>query len=246
LGKTNLKYEKMKKILLMLVFLPSMLLGQTDIETIQNQIKDLEESVKLQTVELSKLKSTLKELELKKSIENKGKSFNVSTKTIKSGYLFSEAYALADKLIKIPAHVSITVNKFHDTNWWVVTYGDKTGYMLDYCFEVTTEVEKIRKGTMPAYEFANFEREQKQKTASAAKEKQRKERILREYGKVEGEKVLKGVVWIGMSDSQAYDSWGAPKDINRTTSAYGKKEQWVYDNNQYLYFKDGKLTTIQN
>lgn len=41
------------------------------------------------------------------------------------------------------------------------------------------------------------------------------------------------------------ESWGNPNDINRTISSYGVHEQWCYDD-AYLYFEDGKLTTIQD
>jgi len=40
-------------------------------------------------------------------------------------------------------------------------------------------------------------------------------------------------------------NWGAPKDINTTTTAAGVREQWVYGLRRYLYFDNGKLTAIQ-
>ena len=40
--------------------------------------------------------------------------------------------------------------------------------------------------------------------------------------------------------------WGAPRGKNRTITAFGVREQWVYDNNHYLYFENGKLVAIQN
>lgn len=51
---------------------------------------------------------------------------------------------------------------------------------------------------------------------------------------------------IGMTQQEVLNSnWGKPKDINKTTTAYGTSEQWVYDEYKYLYFEDGLLTTIQ-
>jgi hypothetical protein len=41
-------------------------------------------------------------------------------------------------------------------------------------------------------------------------------------------------------------SWGKPKSVNRTTTGYGVREQWVYGDGNYLYFENGKLTAIQN
>ena len=50
---------------------------------------------------------------------------------------------------------------------------------------------------------------------------------------------------IGMTQKQAEASrWGAPDSINSTMDASGVREQWVYGNN-YLYFKNGRLTSIQ-
>ncbi|WP_332276133.1 hypothetical protein [Bacillus subtilis] len=55
-------------------------------------------------------------------------------------------------------------------------------------------------------------------------------------------------IQIGMSKSDVLllDDWGKPLDVNKTTTAYGTNEQWIYSGNRYLYFDDGELTTIQD
>lgn len=60
--------------------------------------------------------------------------------------------------------------------------------------------------------------------------------------------VVCGRVQIGMTKEQALAGWGRPREINRTTSAYGTREQWVYGRfgGGYLYFEDDRLTTVQN
>ena len=60
--------------------------------------------------------------------------------------------------------------------------------------------------------------------------------------------VVCGRVHIGMTREQAIAGWGRPRDINRTTASYGVHEQWVYGEygSGYLYFEDGRLTTVQN
>ena len=51
---------------------------------------------------------------------------------------------------------------------------------------------------------------------------------------------------VGMTESEVYAStWGAPKKINRTETAYGVREQWVYDEG-YIYLEDGRVTSIQD
>lgn len=42
------------------------------------------------------------------------------------------------------------------------------------------------------------------------------------------------------------EDWGKPKDVNKTKTAYGTNEQWIYSGNRYLYFDDGELTAIQD
>jgi len=57
---------------------------------------------------------------------------------------------------------------------------------------------------------------------------------------------------IGMTPEQVTTetNWGHPTHVNRTITAAGVREQWVYRNaanrSQYLYFVNGKLTAIQN
>lgn len=54
-------------------------------------------------------------------------------------------------------------------------------------------------------------------------------------------------VSIGMTQEEVLQSsWGKPEDINRSTYSFGVHEQWVYGGGNYLYFENGKLTSIQN
>jgi hypothetical protein len=65
--------------------------------------------------------------------------------------------------------------------------------------------------------------------------------------KAEKARKKKEGVHIGMSEQDVLDSaWGRPNHINRTTNAYGTREQWVYGGRNYLYFKNGELVSIQN
>lgn len=52
---------------------------------------------------------------------------------------------------------------------------------------------------------------------------------------------------IGMTAAQVKNntSWGSPRYVKTTTTKHGTREQWVYEDYQYLYFDNGKLTTIQ-
>lgn len=51
---------------------------------------------------------------------------------------------------------------------------------------------------------------------------------------------------IGMTaDEVRKSTWGNPSKINKTTIAYGVREQWIYSLNRYIYLEDGIVTAIQ-
>ena len=58
--------------------------------------------------------------------------------------------------------------------------------------------------------------------------------------------IQEGRVVVGMTACGAIAAWGRPQDINKTTTARGTREQWVYGGRNYLYFTDGRLDAIQN
>lgn len=76
--------------------------------------------------------------------------------------------------------------------------------------------------------------------------KVREKNIIKKYGKYYGNLILQKKVVIGMNENMVIESWGRPEDINRTIGSFGVHEQWVYDGGNYLYFENGKLTTIQD
>lgn len=51
---------------------------------------------------------------------------------------------------------------------------------------------------------------------------------------------------IGMTTSElSASTWGNPKDKNKTTTANGVSEQWVYGSGRYVYLDNGVVTAIQ-
>ena len=54
-----------------------------------------------------------------------------------------------------------------------------------------------------------------------------------------------GAVTAGMSAAQVRQVWGPPVRINKTVSAGGVSEQWVYSNGQYLYLTRGLVSAMQ-
>ena len=70
--------------------------------------------------------------------------------------------------------------------------------------------------------------------------------IIKKYGKYYGKLIIEGKVVLGMTKAMCEEAWGKPKDINVSIGSWGRHEQWVYDGYNYLYFENGKLTSIQN
>ena len=64
-------------------------------------------------------------------------------------------------------------------------------------------------------------------------------RYKQKYGNSNWIKILKREIVTGFTEEMARLSWGEPEEINRTS--YG--DPWIYDG-QYLYFKNGKLTSF--
>jgi hypothetical protein len=69
---------------------------------------------------------------------------------------------------------------------------------------------------------------------------------VKKYGPVNGEKVAKGLIWIGMTEQMLIDSWGQPEDINASVTRYGSRKQYVYGSGQYVYVENGIVDSWQN
>lgn len=67
----------------------------------------------------------------------------------------------------------------------------------------------------------------------------------KKYGTEAFNKVLKNIIWVGMTKELCILAWGEPRSKNETVFEGGKREQWVYSDS-YLYFKNGVLSAIQD
>lgn len=90
------------------------------------------------------------------------------------------------------------------------------------------------------------EEKRKREAEWAENDRQFRNDCIKEFGSKYGNYIADGKVVIGMTEKMCRTAWGNPRDINTTTTSYGKREQWVYSLKHYLYFENGKLTAIQN
>ena len=53
-------------------------------------------------------------------------------------------------------------------------------------------------------------------------------------------------IQLGMSSCEAVSAWYRPQSVNRTVTAHGESEQWVYSRGQYVYLDGGFVTGFQD
>jgi hypothetical protein len=90
------------------------------------------------------------------------------------------------------------------------------------------------------------------KEAAARKQKAEREasirRLCREYApRPDCEATITaGKVWVGAPAELAFLAWGKPKRVNKTTTAFGTAETWIYGGSNFLYIVNGKVNQIHN
>lgn len=57
--------------------------------------------------------------------------------------------------------------------------------------------------------------------------------------------IAKKSVIVGMTMEEVVKAWGKPERRNTSGGAGGSREQWVFEDDSYLYFKDGRLVSWQ-
>ncbi len=92
---------------------------------------------------------------------------------------------------------------------------------------------------------AKAEEEQAKAKERKEREQQRIQILVDKYGQSNVNLARQGKVKVGWNKELCKEAWGEPREVNKTTTAYGVHEQWVYYGNRYLYFDNGVLTTIQ-
>lgn len=97
-----------------------------------------------------------------------------------------------------------------------------------------------------ALEKERIAKEEAEKQA-AINRKLRLQNLTKKFGAAIAKTIIRNEVEIGMSKEMVIESWGYPSGgVNKTIGAWGTHEQWVYGSRQYLYFQNGRLTTIQS
>lgn len=83
------------------------------------------------------------------------------------------------------------------------------------------------------------------KAVAAALIRRRAQLLARGWTAAIVDDVLSRRISIGMTAEVAIESWGRPNSVNRTITAAGTSEQWVYGSRSYIYLANGRVTAIQ-
>lgn len=175
-----------------------------------------------------------------------------------TGGLPSRAYwqglRIADEISFVV--VDCTTNEGNDISLFKVAFPDKSfGYLttLDYA-ERRSDEFSVMGGMYPGNDKGYFGLGTTSAPSGYVYAAPPQE-VFDSEKKIAAEKEIKaaaalkarGGVRIGMGTTQALNSnWGKPQKINRTTTSRGQDEQWVYGDQNYLYFRNGILIAIQN
>lgn len=171
-----------------------------------------------------------------------------------SAKLFDEPSVLGNTIRMLKENESLEITDYTN-DFFKVKTGKDYGFVLASMVKETEEIYLLQKTKMKIEEqVANekFRQEQlsiQKKREEKAKEDEtkreiRKNSLIEKFGKVNAQKILDEKIWLGMTDKMARESWGNPKEINRSVGSWGIHEQWIY-NNTYLYFENGLLTSWQ-
>jgi hypothetical protein len=221
---------------------------KTDFES---QKKILETNI----IEIDKLIEILIEKKTKLAFKNVDYEYPAIVKV--GGFLLSKETITSEKLLTFSAQDTVGLLSFNGGTFYKVIYRDKIGYLSKIAIERDPSFDKIDKLLNDIYKQEQAQKDaekaaknERQKEIAAQKRaivaEKRKSTILAKYGQVDGQNILDGKIWVGMTKEMALESWGKPENINRTVNANSVREQWVYGLGTYLYFDDGILTTWQD
>lgn len=83
------------------------------------------------------------------------------------------------------------------------------------------------------------------RTHELAEEKNAENLASEAQSQTEKEKLKNSIPQVGMTPSEVEQTkWGSPDKINKDTYSWGTTEQWVYNDYGYVYFRNGKVSSV--
>lgn len=197
----------------------NLILEKVDLQI--NELNNRKTEIRQQISELNQKKNKLE-------LENEYVEGIPVTINYMGGTLRGKPNISGNDIIKIPTGDTVLIFNWYEKPYFKAAYKEKVGYISHSSLNNNAKIESI------------INKELAETNPKLA-------RLTQEYGAYNAKRIIKGEYWIGMSDKMARASLGYPDDINKTTGSWGVHEQWVYSKKDiYLYFENGKLTSIQD
>jgi hypothetical protein len=123
-------------------------------------------------------------------------------------------------------------------------------FTSEQCETASKVNERVEIEAAKDREIADINAEAAKKLADDQMKLAREElRYSKEQERIQREAIAKRPnVRMGMTSMEVIErsNWGKPERKARTITSKGIFEQWIYGDGNYLYFQNGRLTTIQN
>lgn len=214
------------------------------IQKLEKEKTDLESSLHKLNSKIINLKKKLKTIQLSK--------IKISNDFVKAKY--KAKMRLKPDVFKAPITyiqkgASVLILDI-EGSFMKVMYHDTLGYVWKDDFEKSkfedAYIAKKKESEKQLKILEKKDKNEKVKKIKLEKKKKRIEKMVKKYGNIIGKTIANWKISIGMTKEMVIDAWGKPKDINKTITNYGTREQWVYGLSSYVYFENGKVITIQN
>lgn len=228
---------------MLILLIPSVSLAQETQNTIDSLESEKASLLQQQLIEqqISDIERYITKLESQSELD-KLDSGQIRVTLSQNAHLREAPNALSESLFSTDLPLTVVVYEIA---------GEKQSYIKTSINSIVGYVSMIYISAADKEKLSNLidikrkERVQQNVLNKKRREAERKKNLQEKYGARAADQIIQGKAWIGMTDDMARESWGEPRDINRTVYSFGVHEQWVYGNGSYLYFEDGKLVTIQ-
>jgi len=145
--------------------------------------------------------------------------------------LFGDKDDLTSVIMLIPAGSTVEIIKA-DIEYSLIRYDNSEGYVKS---------DKLAPQNVPDSPTPLVSQESlaaSQTPLAAYQPADRFEMLTMKYGSTLGKSLYQHKIWKGATEEMARDSWGKPKQINRTYVDQSVEEEWIYTK-KWLYFRDG-------
>ncbi len=222
-----------------------------NIDELQKEVSRIENEIKIKMDSLNSIKNKIQHLQNQEYLSKfkiNDDNLTMSASLIMDGKLRKSNSPYSEIISIINKNDTVILTDFQN-DYWIVNKGYFFGYLSELYINETKEVKVFKQELERKNEKYRIKKEKEQENLRMLEEKQKlnqyRQKILKQFGNVTGQKLLDGYYWIGMTDKMATISLGEPRNINRTVGSWGVHEQWVYYS-IYLYFENGILKSYQN